>query len=577
VANHLARSNSERHVEQLVTSLASAESRYAGAVIHGLSDGWRSSTPFPNSEAVRAAVKQLLTRLQIEDRVHLIRLASHSGDSDMQQFVDQLFTELSRRIEDQNLSVRERAAAADSLLAIQPDDSHVANIVLDQVTPQASPELCTEMIRSLQKCIHPNLGSAVLERAAAMTPSSQEAAFDLLITKPELTDELLDAIESGTIQLTDLSLSQKQRLNDYPRLPVRERARKILANAQGIINADRKQVLDEFSPLAETHGDATKGKDVFTKNCAVCHRFLGEGNSVGPDLTGMGMHGKEQLLVHILDPNRDVEGNYQAYTIVLAAGRVLNGLMAGESATSIDLIDNEGKRQAILREDIDELMRTGRSLMPEGFEKQVSRQELADLLEFLTQRRKFMPLDLHRVATISSTSGMFQTPGSKTESLVFDDWGVKTFGGVPFYPIDPQDGRVRNVVMLHGELGTMPPKMPRSVELPCGVAVQAIHFLSGISGWGFPASKAGTTSMIVRLRYSGGNAEDHPLVNGVHFADYNGHTDVKGSQLAFSLGRQQLRYFTIKPERRAPIETIELVKGHDATAPLIMAVTVEQP
>jgi hypothetical protein len=100
-------------------------------------------------------------------------------------------------------------------------------------------------------------------------------------------------------------------------------------------------------------------------------------------------------------------------------------MLAGESATSIDLVDSEGKRRAVLREDIDELTRTGKSFMPDGFEKQLSREQLADILEFLTQRTQFVPLDLRRVATISSARGMFQTPGSDVERLVFDDWGAK--------------------------------------------------------------------------------------------------------------------------------------------------------
>jgi hypothetical protein len=117
--------------------------------------------------------------------------------------------------------------------------------------------------------------------------------------------------------------------------------------------------------------------------------------------------------------------------------------------------------------------------------------------------------------------------------------------------------------------------MPRSVELKCGFAAKAIHFLSGVSGWGFPTTKAGTVSMIVRLRYSDGGTEDHELVNGVHFVDYLGDAEVEGSRLAISLGRQQLRYFKIEPQRAEAIEAVELVKGGDDTAPLVMAVTAE--
>jgi hypothetical protein len=118
--------------------------------------------------------------------------------------------------------------------------------------------------------------------------------------------------------------------------------------------------------------------------------------------------------------------------------------------------------------------------------------------------------------------------------------------------------------------------MPRSVEMPCHTAAKAIHFLSGVSGWGYPNTRAGTVSMIVRLRYVDGATEDHELVNGVHFADYLGDAEVEGSKRAISLGRQQVRYFKIVPKRSDVIEAVELIKGEDETAPIVLAVTVEQ-
>jgi hypothetical protein len=171
---------------------------------------------------------------------------------------------------------------------------------------------------------------------------------------------------------------------------------------------------------------------------------------------------------------------------------------------------------------------------------------------------------------------MFQTPGSELERIIFDDWGAKTFAGVPFYPIDPQNGQIRNVIMLHGDRGSVAPNLPTSVVLPCRIAAKAIHFLSGISGWGFPATKAGSVSMIVRLRYVDATSEDHELINGVHFADYLGHTNVSGSQVAFSFERQQLRYFKVEPKQSKRIENVELIKGADETAPVVMSVTAEQ-
>jgi putative heme-binding domain-containing protein len=325
-------------------------------------------------------------------------------------------------------------------------------------------------------------------------------------------------------------------------------------------------------------GDAAKGKLIFQQQCAKCHRHNGEGGNVGPDLTGMAAHPKSELIVHILDPSRSVEGNFVSYTVATTDGRTLTGLLASETRTAVDLLDTEGKTQRVLREDIDELVASKKSLMPEGFEKQIPPEGLADLLEFLTQRGKYMPLDLRKVATITSVRGMFHDKESSVERLVFPDWGPKSFEGVPFVLIDPKEGRAPNVVLLNGPQGTFPPQMPRSVTLPCNAPVRAVHLLSGVSGWGYQGGEPRkTVSMTVRLRFADGSTEDHPLRDGVEFADYIRRVDVPGSMFAFALRGQQVRYLTVRPKHEGTVESVELVKGPDRTAPIVMAVTVELP
>ena len=131
--------------------------------------------------------------------------------------------------------------------------------------------------------------------------------------------------------------------------------------------------------------------------------------------------------------------------------------------------------------------------------------------------------------------------------------------------------------MLNGPNGKIPPTMPKSVSLPCNAPVKQIHMLSGVGGWAAPYSAKESTSLIVRLRYEDGTREDHPLLNAVHFADYIRRVDVPGSQFAFPLRGQQLRYLKIEPKRKEIIKEVELVKGPDSTAPIVMAATVETP
>ena len=167
--------------------------------------------------------------------------------------------------------------------------------------------------------------------------------------------------------------------------------------------------MEDLIPITRLTGDAEKGQLVFKNQCAKCHMHNGEGAKIGPDLTGMAVHPKEELLTHIIDPSRSVEGNFRAYTIVMDDGRTLSGMLASESKTAIELYDAEGKKQTVLREEVEELIASAKSMMPEGFEKQIKRAEFTDLLEFLAKRGKFVPVDLRKAATIASDRGMFFT------------------------------------------------------------------------------------------------------------------------------------------------------------------------
>ena len=159
--------------------------------------------------------------------------------------------------------------------------------------------------------------------------------------------------------------------------------------------------------------------------------------------------------------------------------------------------------------------------MPDGFEKQLSRKELTDLLEFLTQRGKYLPLPLDKVATVVSTRGMFyseEAPGrtARLRRLVAED-----LRGVPFQLVDPQGERVPNVILLYGPEGKIPPKMPKSVTLPCNAPAKAIHLLSGVSGWGYPYSEKGSVYVdrppALRGRQDGGpRAPERRALRGLH-------------------------------------------------------------
>src|SRR5262249_17257513 len=148
-------------------------------------------------------------------------------------------------------------------------------------------------------------GRTILEGLAALTPAVRPVALRVLLAKPDWTGQLIDAIEQGNIPLADLSLDQKQGLANHPDKTIAGRARARLGKGGGLPDADRQKVVEELLPLVKQTGDPALGKEMFKKHCTKCHVHSGEGTRIGPDLTGMAVHPKEELLIHIIDPSRN--------------------------------------------------------------------------------------------------------------------------------------------------------------------------------------------------------------------------------------------------------------------------------
>jgi uncharacterized protein len=546
-----------------------------GAVLAGIASGWPADHVPDLTPARKQAIAKLLVQLPAASRGSLLKLAQRWRVEGIGEQVTAIAKELLATAANEMATDDQRIEAAKEVVKFRPEDDEATTKLLEAISAKSSPALLAGVFDALGSSQAPGLGKLVVARLPALSPAGRTAALRLLLGRAAVTQSLLDALERGEFSIGELTLDQKQALASHSDAKIAARAKAIIAKGGGLPNADRQKVIDEFLDVTKQKGDATAGKIVFKNQCAKCHVHGSEGTRIGPDLTGVAVHTKEHLLIDILDPSRSVEGNFRIWKVTTLDGKRFDGLLAAETKTSIEIIDAEAKKHTIQREDIEELRASSKSLMPEGFEKQVKPQELIDLLEFLTQRGKYLPLPLDRAATVVSTKGMFYSEEALPERLIFSDWKPKTFEGVPFHLVDPNGDKVRNVIMLHSTNGSIPPTMPKAVSVACNAPAKAIHLLSGVSGWGAQGPRRGSVSMIVRLHYDDGTTEDHELRDGEHFADYIKRFDVPGSKFAFAVRGQQVRYLAVTPKRESAIKEIEFVKGNDRSAPLVVAVTVE--
>ena len=140
---------------------------------------------------------------------------------------------------------------------------------------------------------------------------------------------------------------------------------------------------DDYKSVVGLPPDSESGRAVFRKHCANCHRLDREGFAVGPDLFGIRNQAKAAILLHILIPEQEITQGFAAYVVETKDGRTLTGLIASETPVSVTLRQPLGKEETVLRSDIERLLSSKLSLMPQELEKVVSRQEFADLLSYL--------------------------------------------------------------------------------------------------------------------------------------------------------------------------------------------------
>ena len=577
IAEHVARArpNADR-LQQIVVKLGANNPVLSTQILDGLTRGLPANYEVESTESLNEAFVKAFESGDSTMKGKLLRLASRSRIDALNEYAEEIVASLVAVINDEDAGADKRGSAARDLVGFRSGDEEVVATIMRQLTPQTPPDVSERLLEAVAQSDSTLAAEVIIQSLSTMTPKMKSSALNVVLGKPKWTKSLLAAVEAKKFDLHELSLDQKQSLRSSPDRSLRAQAESLLAMSGGLPDADRENVLKSLLHLTEKTGDADAGRAVFKKVCAACHQHGEMGNKIGPNLTGMAVHPKAELLTHIIDPSRNVEGNFRLYNVLTIDGKVVSGMLAGETRTSITIVDSQAKKIDVAREDIEELIASRKSVMPEGFEKQIDEQQLIDLLEFLTDKGAYIPLPLDKVATAVSTKGLFHGGDNGPDRMIFPDWKPKVFQGVPFVLTDPQGKSQPNIILLHGPNGSLPPQMPKSVSLPCGIPASAIHLLSGVGGWNYPYDTQKTVSMVLRLTYLDGEAEDHELLNAVHFADYIRRVDVPDSEFAWMLGNQQIRYLSVKPKRVDQIKTIELVKGEDNSAPIVMAVTVER-
>jgi putative membrane-bound dehydrogenase-like protein len=242
-----------------------------------------------------------------------------------------------------------------------------------------------QAVESLSAQSGPAALAALRKALPGQTPALRRAIVRALLTDPERQKALVAALREKLVAPTELDAAGMKRLVEHPDPATREAA---IAIQKSLVPEDRERVLTAYKASLALAGDPAKGRVVFEKTCATCHKLDTLGVNVGPDIGDYSRtKTAEALLADILQPNRAIDNNYLAFAVLTKAGQTESGILAADTAASVTLRQPDGKTVTILKADIEEIGSSGLSLMPDGLEKSIDATQMADLIAFVRNWR----------------------------------------------------------------------------------------------------------------------------------------------------------------------------------------------
>jgi putative membrane-bound dehydrogenase-like protein len=209
-----------------------------------------------------------------------------------------------------------------------------------------------------------------------------------LAARPAWALALLDAIEAKHVPQADVSVFVARQMQGLKDKRVQDRLTKVWGQIKPA-SKDRAEQIAKFKKLLTAdylkHADLSKGRAVFAKNCAACHKLYDDGGDIGPALTGSQRHNLDYVLENMIDPSAVVPRDYQVTKIETASGRTINGIVKQETDKALTL-QTPNELIILPKDEIESRTQSALSIMPEGVLDKLTPDEIRDLVAYLASK-----------------------------------------------------------------------------------------------------------------------------------------------------------------------------------------------
>jgi putative heme-binding domain-containing protein len=279
--------------------------------------------------------------------------------------------------------VADSKAPIDQRLAVLPllasrKWAAVEPVMKNLLTSNQPTELTTAAVALLKKFSATSTAPLIYDLLPKAGPALKRDLVTILTANGTTALELFKRMDKGEFPTAWVDV-EKRWAYQRGKGEMAELAKKLFGEA----NTDRAKVVTSYLDAAKKPGDAKKGQQLFATICITCHRHGQLGVDVGPPLSDVKVKPPEALLSDILDPNRMFEARWSAYTIETKDGRTLAGLIQSETTDAIVLAMPGGTKETLSRSAIKDMKSLDRTLMPDGLEAAISKEQMSDLIAFL--------------------------------------------------------------------------------------------------------------------------------------------------------------------------------------------------
>jgi putative membrane-bound dehydrogenase-like protein len=284
-----------------------------------------------------------------------------------------------------------RRAALQVLIDNRADD--LLPLLRRLVTDRATAGLA---VRGLALFDDPATPGLVLEHFRLLPPDDRREAIDTLSSRPGYARLLLDAVTNGGIARDELTAYHARQIHSFNDQDLNRRLAKVWGEVRSSPDEKKKLIANyksKLTPATLSQANRVRGRQLFDKACASCHRLFGNGAAIGPDLTGGNRDNLDYLLENIIDPSAVVGSDYRISVVELSDGRLVTGVVGSQSKRIIT-VQTQTDRLTIDRSAISAIRGGGDSLMPDSLLTGLTDAQVVDLIAYLQSKEQvLLPAD----------------------------------------------------------------------------------------------------------------------------------------------------------------------------------------